>query len=518
MQRSPLTKLPPIHGGDALVRNPPFTGPMVSVTTMGGGGSSYDDTQVRAVINQNRTAIARAPSNNGARQQWSHPLRVTTISAAGGSVNGGVLCLSVQAGPQGPAGPQGIQGLPGNNGQDGSDGAQGPPDPQGIQGVPGNDGQDGEDGPQGPQGPQGIQGVPGKDGQDGAQGVPGIQGPAGQDGDDATVQIDNNGTPTTLSKLTFSNHTVTLGSSAGEYAVLATPSIANIPALTSELAPKALASSVYTKTEFQRFLNTKADSGDLLQFNTTGTTYQQITHLAIAGASVSLNGTAATVTPGWPTIAQIENCQLTTQTVAKQATMSFQGSSATGLPDGLLTFDNATVALGSSIYWAVGRPQYPALEHVSNITAAAQNVSFGKRITSVFANDPRAGTEAAVQYYMTSTMAHQLSASFNTSSNVSNYLRWYIRNTNGTLQNAMQIKANKHGNIYCDLHLAGHMYGTYGTFSNMITAAGLRIGSSGTTMPLDVDNGSIIRTANDIWNSEETARRFCRGNRKGIGD
>ena len=54
----------------------------------------------------------------------------------------------------------------------------------------------------------------------------------------------------------------------------------------------------YTKTEVQSFLNTKADSGDLLQINTTGSTYQQITHLAFDGGSIVLSNsnTLATVT------------------------------------------------------------------------------------------------------------------------------------------------------------------------------------------------------------------------------
>ena len=37
-------------------------------------------------------------------------------------------------------------------------------------------------------------------------------------------------------------------------------------------------------------------------------------------------------------------------------------------------------------------------------------------------------------------------------------------------------------------------------------------------MPLDVDNGAVIRTESDCWNSEEIALRLCRGNRTGIAE
>ena len=205
-----------------------------------------------------------------------------------------------------------------------------------------------------------------------------------------------------------------------------------------------------------------------------------------------MSSTAATVTGDWPTIAQVGNGQLTAQLAAKQATLGFQGATTTALPGSLLTSDNATVTLGSSTKQLVIHST-PALEHIPSITFAAQNASFGRPTISVLANDPGAGTEAAVQYYMTSTMAHQLSASVSTSSNTSNYLRWYIRNTNETLQNAMQIKADKGMNVHSNLHLAGLMYGNHGTFTSVLTIAGLRIGSSGTTMPLDVDNGAAIQ-------------------------
>ena len=60
----------------------------------------------------------------------------------------------------------------------------------------------------------------------------------------------------------------------------------------------------------------------------------------------------------------------------------------------------------------------PALADISDIEVAAQNVSF-RPITCVLENDPGAGTEAPVQYYVTGTMAHQLNARLDTASIVS---------------------------------------------------------------------------------------------------
>ena len=82
----------------------------------------------------------------------------------------------------------------------------------------------------------------------------------------------------------------------------------------------------------------------------------------------------------------------------------------------------------------------------------------------------------------------------------------------------MQLRADKGMNLYGNMYLAGFLYGTSATFTNVVTCAGLRIGSTGTTMPLDVDNGAVIRTENDCWNSEEIAVRICRGNRTGIAE
>ena len=57
-----------------------------------------------------------------------------------------------------------------------------------------------------------------------------------------------------------------------------------------------------------------------------------------------------------------------------------------------------------------------------------QNVSFGRPVTSVLANHPGLdGGEAAVQYYLTGTVAHQLSACFSSSTNVGPMGRRFIR-------------------------------------------------------------------------------------------
>ena len=83
----------------------------------------------------------------------------------------------------------------------------------------------------------------------------------------------------------------------------------------------------------------------------------------------------------------------------------------------------------------------------------------------------------------------------------------------------MQIRADKALNLFGICYISGLFYGTGATFTGVVTrCAGLRIGSSGTTMPLDVDNGAVIRTENDCWDSEKVALRLCRGNRTGIAE
>lgn len=49
-----------------------------------------------------------------------------------------------------------------------------------------------------------------------------------------------------------------------------------------------------------------------------------------------------------------------------------------------------------------------------------------------------------------------------------------------------------------------------------VSGSSIGIGSANPAVALDVDNGAVIRTENDCWNSEESALRLCRGNRTGI--
>ena len=52
---------------------------------------------------------------------------------------------------------------------------------------------------------------------------------------------------------------------------------------------------------------------------------------------------------------------------------------------------------------------------------------------------------------MTSTLAHQISATFDTTSNTENYINWRVRDINGSLQEVLKIHADKNiesfGNI-----------------------------------------------------------------------
>ena len=58
MRKASLTGLTTGTFDEVLVRNPPFSGSLVSVTSLGGGaGSSYDDTEVRSLISQNAAGL-----------------------------------------------------------------------------------------------------------------------------------------------------------------------------------------------------------------------------------------------------------------------------------------------------------------------------------------------------------------------------------------------------------------------------------------------------------------------------
>ena len=58
MRRAPLTGITSATLDSCLVRNPPFTGNLVEVTSLGGGGGSYDDSDVRILISINTAAVA----------------------------------------------------------------------------------------------------------------------------------------------------------------------------------------------------------------------------------------------------------------------------------------------------------------------------------------------------------------------------------------------------------------------------------------------------------------------------
>ena len=65
MRKASLTGLTTGTFDEVLVRNPPFSGSLVSVTSLGsGGGSSYDDTEVRSLISQNAAGLALKASTS----------------------------------------------------------------------------------------------------------------------------------------------------------------------------------------------------------------------------------------------------------------------------------------------------------------------------------------------------------------------------------------------------------------------------------------------------------------------
>ena len=113
----------------------------------------------------------------------------------------------------------------------------------------------------------------------------------------------------------------------------------------------------------------------------------------------------------------------TSATVTPDALDVQSGSSAAYLASRNLEFMKHSVAAQSSTTpQGIQVTATPALADISDITAVAQNVSFGRQVTHILANDPGFGAEAPFQYVMTSTMAQQISASFSSSSNTSNYI------------------------------------------------------------------------------------------------
>ena len=81
MRKAPLTGLTTGTFDDVLVRNPPYSGPLVSVTSLGGGTDPYDDTEVRSLITTTAQGLL-----------LKHP-NITVVDSAGAS-HSGVTTLS----------------------------------------------------------------------------------------------------------------------------------------------------------------------------------------------------------------------------------------------------------------------------------------------------------------------------------------------------------------------------------------------------------------------------------------
>ena len=115
MRRAPLTGITSATLDSCLVRNPPFTGGLVEVTSLsGGGGGSYDDTDVRSLIALNSSGLSgKHPAITVQDSAGVSHTGVTTLSCAGGTVSGTTLTLPVQAGATGPQGPAGAAGADG---------------------------------------------------------------------------------------------------------------------------------------------------------------------------------------------------------------------------------------------------------------------------------------------------------------------------------------------------------------------------------------------------------------------
>ena len=197
--------------------------------------------------------------------------------------------------------------------------------------------------------------------------------------------------------------------------------MSNVQGLTAALVLKRDVSDSYDTTYIDDELALKANQSDVLSIY-NGSAFSQITQLTMYNSNVSISGTSAFVTP--------------------DAIEVYNGSS--WLASRAFKFTNSSVISQSGstpVHLEVKAT--PALADISDITAVAQNVSFGRPVTHVLANDPGFGTEAAFQYIITSTMAHQISARFDNTSNTNNYIRWYVRDANGTLQNAFQQRNNR---------------------------------------------------------------------------
>ena len=110
MRKSALTNTATAAFDDVLVRNPPYSGNLVSVTSLGsgGGGASYDDTQIRTLIAGNTAVIATKQAAITIQDSGgTNHTNIMQINCAGGTVTSNILSLPVQ---QGPAGQNGVNG------------------------------------------------------------------------------------------------------------------------------------------------------------------------------------------------------------------------------------------------------------------------------------------------------------------------------------------------------------------------------------------------------------------------
>ena len=197
--------------------------------------------------------------------------------------------------------------------------------------------------------------------------------------------------------------------------------MSNIEGLTAALNLKRNISDSYTKTEIQGFLGTKANSCDLLQIHTSGSTYETITHIAFSNGSASKTGTSASVS--------IDPLQV-------------YYNNAAWLDVTKIDFINSTLTTQSNPT-RIEVKSTPNLSDIADSNVSSANISFGKPLSNVLANDPGYGTEAPSQHIMTSTLAYKISAKFDSTSNVENYMNWRVRDTNGSLQEVVDIRSDK---------------------------------------------------------------------------
>jgi hypothetical protein len=275
----------------------------------------------------------------------------------------------------------------------------------------------------------------------------------------------------------------------------------------------------YTKTEVQTFLNTKADSGDLLQINTTGTTYNQITHLAFDNASVALSNsnTLATVT-ATPSISNVVGLQAELalkRDISDSYTLTEINSFLSNKANSIdlvkldigsstyqqitqLTFSNGSSSVSGTLGTVNITPNLSDIQGLSMLTTSGNNSVFDGKLT-VSSDGDAYSSEKDILYFMdqsTGSAYHKIVCRFSNTADYGNYLKFGIRGANGLIYSSLSL----HGD------LSARFYGSVG------------IGSTDPAMALDVNNGAVIRTEVDCWNSEQICLRLCRGNRGGISE